>query len=1053
MSKVTSEQRGLQVDRLYTASLTSSEGWLDPLDSVEWAEPRTSRIGGKGQAVFEMDAVEAPVGWSQNAVDIVASKYFRKAGVPWSAAGCETSIHQLVRRVSRAIRLSGERQGYFSGENADAFEAELAMILVTQRAAFNSPVWFNLGLKEAYGIAGSPTGNWCWDEVSSKVVLAPDSYTYPQVSACFINKVSDDLMSIADHVKHEMRIFKYGSGAGANYSALRAKDEPLSNGGKSSGLMSFLEVFDRAAGAIKSGGATRRAAKMISLDVDHPDIEEFVEWKVREEDKARVLMEAGYGTDLNGEAFRTVGGQNANNSVRVSDAFMEAALAGRDYETRWRTSGEVADKRSARALLHKIAAAAHRCADPGLQYDDTINKWHTCGDTSRINGSNPCCLVGETLVDTSEGLIPIQDLVGRADLPHAFAFDLEERKSVVRPILRAWVAGETKSLVDVVTDKGLILRTTPEHRFLLRDGTYVAASDLRTGTYLRTACSTPNDDDRVVAVRPVQLDAPVKVYDIEVDGVHNFAVRDAGGGHSIVVHNSEYMYVDDSACNLSSINLIHFISDSGGFKVREFEHTCRVMILAQEILVDHASYPTKDIAENSHNHRPLGLGYANLGGMLMRLGLPYDSTAGRALGASITSLMTATAYERSAEVAAVKGPFAAYAANKQSFRRVVNMHRKAAEDVRSVDTLLDTAQRDAWDRASVKGMEHGYRNAQTTLLAPTGTIGLMMDCDTLGVEPDFSLVKHKKLSGGGSFKIANQSVRPALVRLGYSETDINSIMQHIEDTDTVEGSCVAPAHLAVFDCAIPCGERGTRSIAPMGHVRMMAAVQPFLSGAISKTINMPGDCTVEDIERVYIDAWKLGIKALAVYRDGSKTFQVLHSPKKHTMPQQRRVRLPDKREGHTFGLAVGGQKVYLRTGLYPDGSVGEVFIDMHKEGAFTRSMTNCLAIAVSLGLQHGVPLETFVERFSFTNFAPNGPVKGHPNVKFAGSVIDLIARVLGVEYLDRVDLVQVKPEGSGPSELRISVDQDGMCDVCGGLTRRSGTCAVCDNCGTTTGCS
>jgi ribonucleoside-diphosphate reductase alpha chain len=896
---------------MFTAGLVSGEGFLDPLDAVEWGTRSVKIVGAKG-TVFEMEDVSAPKTWSQNSTDIAASKYFRKAGVP--GTGHENSVKQLVSRVARAVRLAGERQVYFAApEDADAFEAELKHILVTQRAAFNSPVWFNCGLKEAYGITGTAAGNAHWNPAQDKVIDARDSYTHPQVSACFINKIDDDLMDIAEHIKREMRIFKYGSGAGANFSKLRAKGERLSNGGASSGLMSFLEVFDRAAGAIKSGGTTRRAAKMVCLDVDHPDIEDFIMWKSREEDKARALMEAGFGNDLNSEAYRTVSGQNANNSVRVTDEFMAAALDGRDYETRWRTTGEVASRKSARTVLRKIAEAAHRCADPGLQYDSTINRWHPCKGTSRINGSNPC---------------------------------------------------------------------------------------------------------------------------------------------------SEYMYVDDSACNLASVNLVHYVNSKGVFQVEEFIHTCKTLILAQEILVDYASYPTREIARNSHEHRPLGLGYANLGGMLMRRGIPYDSDEGRGIAASVTALMTGAAYERSAEVAAIKGPFVAYKANRDPFLEVMEMHRAAVTDIEAVgghDMDIFRAASEVWDSALVKGRQHGYRNAQTTLLAPTGTIGLLMDCDTTGIEPDFSLVKYKKLAGGGSMKIVNQSVRPALARLGYDESRIERAIAYLDGYETLEGcDLVRPEHLPVFDCSVRCGKRGTRYIAAMGHVKMMAAVQPFLSGAISKTVNVPNESTVEDIERLYVEGWRRGLKALAIYRDGSKTFQVLSTQQdkdKTVTPQPRRVRLQNKRDGHTFALRVGGQKVYLRTGLYPDGSVGELFIDMHKEGAFTRSMTNCFAIAVSLGLQHGVPLETFVERFSHTNFAPNGPVHGHDHVKFAGSVIDLICRVLGFEYLDRIDLVQVKPEGAVAVEDEGPAKLDGSwCDICGGLTRISGTCKVCTNCGETTGC-
>ncbi len=1056
----------------------------DPFDLVEWTRRSSSIRNPDGSVVFEMDAVEVPAEWSQLATDIVVSKYFRKAGVP--ETGHEVSVRQVVRRVARTIRQAGETLGsYFKDEQeANAFEDELTYMLVTQRGAFNSPVWFNCGLKHMHGIAGKPVGNWYWNEKNKRVEQTPDAYSYPQLSACFIQSVEDDLLDIADAVKREMRLFKFGSGTGTNFSTIRGEGERLAGGGTSSGLMSFLEVLDKAAGATKSGGTTRRAAKMVILDMDHPEIEKFITWKAREEDKVRALIEAGYDADFNGEAYRTVSGQNSNNSVRMTDEFIEAVLNDETWKTYYRTTGEVKTERPARDLMQLIASSAWRCADPGVQFDSTINRWHTCPQTDRINASNPC---------------------------------------------------------------------------------------------------------------------------------------------------SEYMFLDDSACNLASINLLKFIQKDGSFDVSGYRHACRTFFLAQEIIVDLASYPTKQIAENSHDYRPLGLGYANLGTLLMVSGIPYDSEKGRAICGAITAIMNGTAYATSAEIAARKGPFAGFAKNRDDMLRVMEMHRKAVDDISEEAcprSLLEAARED-WDRAVELGRVHGYRNAQATVLAPTGTIGLLMDCDTTGIEPDYSLVKFKKLAGGGYFKIMNQSVPAALKRLGYDDEQIRDISDYIlgtqsfddaphvsraaliarglhqEEIDaaeqalegafdlqsafapwvvgdavyerfgidearrnkpgfsflreigftdeevaeasdvicgsmTIEGAPhVREQDLAVFDCANRCGTKGTRFIHYMGHIRMMAAAQPFISGAISKTINMPSEVSEQDIEDAYLESWRLGLKAVALYRDGCKASQPLSSTSagtketdgdldaellaareviqrlereleaaKRGAPLRKRRRLPKKRRGWTQEAGISGQKVYLRTGEYDDGTLGEIFIDMHKEGAALRSMMNCFAIAVSLGLQHGVPLEEFVNVFTFTRFEPQGPVN-HPNIKFATSVVDYIFRVLGMEYLGRTDFVHVKPadgfeegllevdEAEKNRKLRmekkaqsLGLNEDGpaapvvaesgddasaqshrmsgapldeflgnmmgdapFCDVCGHITVRNGSCYKCISCGNSMGCS
>jgi len=1046
-----------------------SKAGIDPMDEIRYVKSSSKIKDTDGRTVFEMKDVEIPEAWSQLAVDILVSKYFRKAGVP--VTGHETSVRQVVKRVAHTIAVAGKEWGYFDAATSETFEAELSFLLVTQRGAFNSPVWFNLGLYQEYGITGSG-GNFAWDTTAMRVVETKDSYSRPQCSACFIQSVDDDLMSIFQLLKNEARLFKYGSGTGTNFSKIRGHQEKLSGGGSSSGLMSFLEVLDRGAGATKSGGTTRRAAKMVCLDMDHPEIVEFITWKQREERKVAALINAGYSSDFNGDAYRTVAGQNSNNSIRVTDDFMKAVGRNGLWQTRARTTGEVVDTLEARDVWKKVAEAAWACADPGVQYDTTINDWHTCPTSGRIDASNPC---------------------------------------------------------------------------------------------------------------------------------------------------SEYMFLNDTACNLSSLNLVKFLCDDGSFDIESYRRACRIFIVAQEILVDLSSYPTDQIAKNSHDYRPLGLGYANLGTLLMLKGIPYDSEEGRAWAGALTAIMCGRAYAVSAEEAGAIGPFAGFAANREPMLKVMKKHRDAAYliDETKVPKDLALAARQDWDLAVTLGEKYGYRNSQVTVLAPTGTIGLLMDCDTTGVEPDFALVKFKKLAGGGYFKIVNNSVTSALKNLGYTDSQTRDILAYVlgamnlestphvnrsfltskglteaeiakiektlpgtfelssaftkfglgEDmlkrlgipkeeferptfnflgwmgltsaqineanekvcgTMTVEGAPhLKNEHLAVFDCANKCGQKGTRYIAPMGHVRMMAAAQPFLSGAISKTVNLPTETTVGEIEQIYTDGWKLGIKAIALYRDGCKLSQPLSSKAEekkidkveekrqetaiakaaghtalHTAAANAAVgaqltfapvrrKMPGKRRGFTQEAAVAGHKVYIRTGEYDDGTLGEIFIDMHKEGAAYRSMMNCFAISLSLGLQYGVPLKEFVDKFTFTRFEPSGMVDGHPNVKMATSIVDYIFRVLGLEYLGRTDFVQVKPVvdigSTGPKEpskllamgtmagVEAQTSLPGMsvgmaagpatnhlaemmgdappCDGCGHTTVRNGACYKCLNCGNSMGCS
>ncbi|NDG84899.1 MAG: vitamin B12-dependent ribonucleotide reductase [Proteobacteria bacterium] len=981
----------------------------DPFTTVTWRRGDSSLRDSSGKMIFEMKGIEVPETWSQLALDILASKYLRRTGVPGpdSQTGSETSVKQAITRITGSIRRQGEAQGVFSGADAEAFEAELQFLLLHQMAAFNSPVWFNVGLFDSYGISGTGE-SFRYDPEKGQVVPVANPLEFPQASACFIQSLQDDLMAIFDLVKNEAKIFKYGSGTGTNFSNLRGRQEKLSGGGLSSGLLSFLEVLDRSAGATKSGGTTRRAAKMVCLDMDHPEITDFIEWKAREEEKARALIAAGYGADFNGEAYKTVSGQNSNNSVRVTDEFMNTVLEDGEWKTRARTDGAVIETLKARDLWRKIAESAWSCADPGIQFDSTIQRWHTCKSSDPIRASNPC---------------------------------------------------------------------------------------------------------------------------------------------------SEFMFLDDTACNLASINLLKFVSHAGDFDTEGFAHAIRILIVAQEILVGMSSYPTEKIAKNSHDFRPLGLGYANLGAFLMVKGLPYDSREGRDWAAALTALLTGEAYSVSAELAERAGAFSGFTGNRDSMLEVIGMHSAAAERLAATVPVADAA-RAAWKRAVERGARFGFRNSQVTVLAPTGTIGLLMDCDTTGIEPDFALVKFKKLAGGGVFKIVNQSVPLALRNLGYDEKTVKVIVAfvtgapdfkiapgmmnetallskgftasdlrqiessipsafHLTDafaperlgprmierlglagfagsgrellgrlripdaeiesshrvlcgSMTLEGAPgLDPAHLAVFDCANPCGPYGVRFISPFGHLSMMEAVQPFLSGAISKTVNLPEGTSVAEIEALHLMAWKMGLKSIAIYRDGSKSSQPLNARTSgNAVPG--RQRLPEKRKGITIEATVGGHKVYLRTGEYADGRLGELFLDIEKEGAEYRALLSCFAIAVSLGLQYGVPLKEWVDRFTFTEFEPSGPVTGHPSLKLATSLIDYIFRTLGVEYLGRSDLAHVAPDRRAErvenadaagvvdaidEQLRMLKQDAPECDSCGHRTVRNGACFRCLHCGNSIGCS
>lgn len=1143
-------------------------------------EKRTSEVKHKGKAGTGSASVVVPKDWSGVATDIIAQKYFRRTGVPQTdekgkllkdaegnpILGGETDARQVFTRLAHCWRAWGEEYNYFeTKDDADAFQAELEFMLANQMCAPNSPQWFNTGLFSSYKIGGAPQGHYFIDPKSGKLKKSNSAYERPQPHACFIQSINDDLVNeggIMDLWTREARLFKYGSGTGTNFSKIRGSGEKLSGGGASSGLMSFLRIGDRAAGAIKSGGTTRRAAKMVTLDLDHPDIIEFVTWKAREERKVAALvagskvckenldkivaavkgmsgeerfhaktnpllkkaindanrahvpmnyvhrvvelMKQGhdniefevYNTDWTSEAYETVSGQNSNNSVRIPNKFFKALENDGDWDLIRRIDGKLHKKIKARELWRVINEAAWNCADPGVQFDDTINEWHTCPQDGRINASNPC---------------------------------------------------------------------------------------------------------------------------------------------------SEYMFLDNTACNLASLNLVKFMDPvTSMFKVEDFKHACELWTVVLEISVLMAQFPSKEIAELSYKYRTLGLGFANIGALLMIMGVPYDSEKGRNIAAAISAIMGGISYKTSALLAKEHGPFEGFLKNKEEMLRVVRNHKRAvyaakesdyegltvkpvALNDKLVDKFLVDAARKAWDEALDLGLKHGYRNAQTTVVAPTGTIGLVMDCDTTGIEPDFALVKFKKLAGGGYFKIINQSVPLALKNLGYKETEIEAITNyavghatligcpHVSDkflrskgfdekriekieaslltafdlsfafspfiigeeflkttlkisdekiqdpnlnilkelglsdkqineandyvcgTMTVEGAPhLKDEHLAVFDCASKCGRYGVRMIHPEGHIRMMAAVQPYISGAISKTINMPAESTITDIANAYHLSWKLMTKANAIYRDGSKLSQPLNAaafedlavmdfaeePKAEQIQKvaQKIVEkiiykeigsrrpLPNRRGGYTQKANIGGHKIYIRTGEYEDGGLGEIFVDMHKEGAAYRSLMNCFSIAISLGLQYGVPLDEFVDAFTFTRFEPNGIVTGHDNIKMATSVIDYIFRDLAMKYLGRYDLVHVKPQDLKPdtthgeetheepllaimeptteahagggvsvstqavysmeSNSKMNTEQKKRqiakmkgyegdpCPECNSMTLvRNGSCLKCDTCGSTTGCS
>jgi ribonucleoside-diphosphate reductase alpha chain len=905
--RTTNAKPGLKIERYF------SRPGVSPYDEIEWEHRSATITNEKGKVVFEQTNVEIPRAWSLMATQVVVSKYFRG---PLGTPQRETSVRQMIGRVVNTITNWGRKDGYFAAEeDAWAFADELTSILLHQRACFNSPVWFNCGIEEK-----------------------------PQCSACFILAVEDTMESILDWYRKEGIIFKGGSGSGVNLSKIRSAKEQLAGGGTASGPVSFMKAADASAGVIKSGGKTRRAAKMVVLDIDHPDIEEFINCKVEEEKKAWALIEAGYDASLDGPAYGSVFFQNANNSVRVSDEFMRAVEADGEWKTRYVTSGETCQTYKARDLLRMISESAYFCGDPGMQYDTTINDWHTCANTGRINASNPC---------------------------------------------------------------------------------------------------------------------------------------------------SEYMHLDNSACNLASLNLLKFLRDDGVFDTESFRRAVDIVILAQDILVDNSSYPTPEITANAHAFRELGMGYANLGALLMSLGLPYDSDAGRAYAGAVTALMSGEGYLQSARVAAATGAFPGYELNRQPMLRVLNKHRSHALKIPSSHVPLDllAAAREAWEQACAEAEKFGVKNSQISVLAPTGTIAFMMDCDTTGVEPDIALIKYKKLVGGGLLKMVNNTVPRALKRLGYDAKQIEEIYEYIKDNETIEGAPhIKDEDLPVFDCAFK-SEKGSRTIHYMGHVKMMGAVQPFISGAISKTINMPNDATVEDIMHAYMESWKLGLKAIAIYRDGSKRTQPLNTarekePQKAVAAESKEARalrhkLPDERRSITHKFDIAGHEGYITAGMYEDGQPGEIFITMSKEGSTISGLMDSFATAISMALQYGVPLRVLVDKFSHMRFEPSGFTK-NPDIPMAKSIMDYIFRWLASKFLDGeaqqevgvvrqeavedahqrkvVSLAAHAPRGGAPlasiSSVTSLYQQDAPpCPDCGAIMIRSGACYKCMNCGAVSGCS
>ena len=981
---------------------------VDPFTQFTWVS-RTATIGEK----FIAKELEFPENWSQNAVNIVATKFLRVVEQEDDTLRQELSAKDMIERIASTLTKWGLEQAYFSDEGAAIFHDELVFILCDQRASFNSPVWFNVGTKRG-------------------------RVREEQCSACFINGLEDTMESILDLGKIEGKLYKGGSGSGVNYSKLRSSREFLSGGGYASGPVPFIQKDDANAGAIKSGGTTRRAAKMVILNIDHGDILEFIQCKARAEKMAQALVAAGFDSDFRarGGAYDSIPFQNGNNTVRVTREFMQAVRDGKPWNLLAR-DGKVLETVDARQLWTSIAEAAHSCGCPGLHFDDEINKWHTTPKHGRINGSNPCCFTGDTLIQTTEGPIRFDTLLQeRLHPPRVMAYHRELNTWVLRKITRIWVAGTATTLLTVITHKGLVLRCTPEHKFLMESNTYVEAQYLQTGDKLRGRL-----DDYVISVESNTANEPV--YDMEVEDAHNFSVTSDGiTDHSIVVSNSEYMSHDDSACNLASLNICKCLKPDLSLDVDAFNHTVDIIFLGQDIVVDMASYPTERIQKNASDYRQIGLGYANLGAWFMLQGLPYDSNEARALAAQVTALLTGRAYFRSAEIAAWKGSFRMFQDNTNAMMNVMRMHQHALANVDNKTNPIFQAAQENWQNVLAFGTMYGYRNSQATVIAPTGTIAFMMDCDTTGIEPEIALVKTKLLVGGDKMRIVNQCVPRALAQLGcYDQKAIDSIIEYVLKNGSVVNSGVKPEHYAIFDGSFA-ESVGGRFLRPEAHILMLAAVQPFVSGSISKTVNVPGDATVADIEKLYMMAYDENLKCVAIYRDGAKQTQPLKSLSVAGPPPAVRHKLPDTRQSVTHKFAVAGHEGYMHVGLYENGQPGELFIDMAKEGSTISGLMDSFATAISLALQHGTPLDVLIAKFTRTNFAPSG-FTGNPDIPRATSLMDYI-----FTWLEKKFIKQMEEEIIAPMKTFSGM----MCPECGTELVQTGTCRTCPSCTWNGGC-
>ncbi len=1024
---------------------------------INWVYEDVNVTDDRGKVIFTQKGVKKPEFWSTLALKVVASKYF------WGDQAKnerEDSIEKIIGRVSRFIGRQATMQKYFTQEQADALRDEIASICLHQLAVFNSPVWFNTGIQEYDRNAGGVSA-YVWDSATDTIKKSEKTMDRPQCSACFIQSIEDNMESIMAVQVAEANLFKAGSGTGTNRSPLRSSKEKLTGGGRSSGPMSFMKGYDSYAGAIKSGGKTRRAAKMEILNVTHPDVVEFIESKQKEEKKAWALIEQGYDGGMNGEAYATVAFQNCNMSVRATDSFMESVKNDGEWQTKFVTNGAVSETFKAREILRKIAEGTHICGDPGMQFDTIINKYHTSKVSGRINASNPC-FSGETEVALADGRnVSFKQLVEEAqEGKQNFCYTIDNGNISLGKIINPRITKTNAEVIKVILDNNQEIICTPDHRFMLLDGSYKEAQSLtlndslmplykeRLPTFFFDDSENYNIDNIVSSplsinhkvVRIESLHEKIDVYDIEVPGTHNFAL--ASG---VFVHNcSEYMFLDDSACNLASINLMKFFTADGKFETESFKKVVDRFITSMELFVDGSSYPTEKIAQNSHDFRPLGLGYANLGALLMSFGLPYDSDEGRAVAAAITALMCGEAYKASAKIASVVGPFPRYAENRDCMLDVIAMHRDHVKDI-DVDKIpydlryLVNEAWDAWSDAYELGKQYGFRNSQATVLAPTGTIAFMMDCDTTGIEPDIALVKYKVLSGGGMLKIVNRSVPLALQRLGYSASDNSDIIAYINEKDTIEGAPhLKQEHVPIFDCAFKAAN-GKRAIHYKGHVLMMAVCQPYISGAISKTVNMPESSTVEDIMGAYMLSWEKGLKAVAIYRENSKRSQPLNTKKtegevvareivKEIVVRQEREKLPQTRRSLTHQFELADHKGYLTVGLYDDGRPGEVFIMIAKQGSTIRGLIDAWALSMSMNLQYGVPVNDLFGKFRHQKFEPSGFVrlnndegaldKERSPIRTASSIVDYVAQFMLSNFGQGSGGVEVEIPQLEPSALK-----------------------------------